>query len=156
MIAFAMPGSEHLGRVALDLRSRLGAVDLHRFPDGECRIRLLGEAKGQQVVLLASLDRPDHKLLPMLFAAATARDLGAASVGLVAPYLPYLRQDHRFAPGEGISARYFADLLSQAVDWLATVDPHLHRIHSLADVLTVPAPSPAVVRQGTWHPFFQY
>ena len=91
-------------------------------------MRLTGTVEGEDVVLVAGLDRPDDKVLPLLFAAATARDLGATSVGLVAPYLPYLRQDRRFQAGEGISARYFARLLSQAVDWLVTVDPHLHRI----------------------------
>ena len=39
------------------------------------------------VVLVAGLDKPGDKILPLLFLAATARDLGARKVGLVAPYL---------------------------------------------------------------------
>jgi ribose-phosphate pyrophosphokinase len=49
---------------------------------------------------LCSLDRPDDKFLPLMFAAAKARDLGATSVGLVSPYLACMRQDRRFRPGE--------------------------------------------------------
>ena len=139
MIVLPMPGCERLGRLARELHGAIGAVEVHRFPDGEGRVRLSGPVEGEDVVLVAGLDRPDDKVLPLLFAAATARDLGATSVGLVAPYLPYLRQDRRFQAGEGISARYFARLLSQAVDWLVTVDPHLHRIGTLAELFSVPA-----------------
>lgn len=91
------------------------------------------------MILVSTLDRPDDKFLPLIFAAATARDLGASHVGLVCPYLAYMRQDKRFRPGEAISSVHFAKLLSGAVDWLITVDPHLHRRHSLAEIFSVPA-----------------
>jgi ribose-phosphate pyrophosphokinase len=139
MIVLTMPGSERLGRIAGDMHSATGGVEVHRFPDGEGRIRITGPVEGEDAVLVAGLERPDEKVLPLLFAAATARDLGAASVGLVAPYLPYLRQDRRFHAGEGVSARYSTRLLSRSVDWLVTVDPHLHRIPRLADLFSIPA-----------------
>ena len=41
------------------------------------------------------------------FLAATARDLGARRVGLVAPYLAFMRQDVQFKPGEGVTSTYF-------------------------------------------------
>lgn len=66
-----------------------------------------------------------------------ARDLGARSVGLVAPYLPYLRQDKRFAPGEAITSRTFAGVISRHFDWLVTVDPHLHRYPTLSAVYSI-------------------
>ena len=89
--------------------------------------------------LLRTLDRPDGKILPVLFAAAAARDLGAARVGLVAPYLAYMRQDRRFNPGEAVTAADFAKILSARIDWLVTVDPHLHRHAGLSELYTVPA-----------------
>jgi ribose-phosphate pyrophosphokinase len=139
MIILPMPGCERLGRIGLAPEVAVGAVEVHRFPDGEARVRLAGALNGEEVILVAALDRPDEKILPVLFAAATARELGAASVGLVAPYLPYLRQDRRFHPGEGVSARQFAELLSTSADWLVTVDPHLHRIHRLSELFDIPA-----------------
>lgn len=139
MIVLWMPGCERLAGMACDLGATAGRVEVHRFPDGEQRVRIAPALRGEDVVLAGSLDWPDDTLLPLLFAASTARDLGASSVGLVAPYLPYLRQDRSFQPGEGVSARYFAALLSRAADWVVTVDPHLHRIRSLGDVFTVPA-----------------
>ena len=38
-----------------------------------------------------------------------------------------------------MSARLFAALLSAELDWLVTVEPHLHRIASLGDVYDIPA-----------------
>jgi ribose-phosphate pyrophosphokinase len=70
--------------------------------------------------------------------ADAARALGAKRVGLVAPYLAYLRQDRQFRPGEAVTSRTFARLLSGYADWLVTIDPHLHRYHTLSDIYDVP------------------
>jgi ribose-phosphate pyrophosphokinase len=76
--------------------------------------------------------------LPLIFAAATARELGAVQIGLVAPYLAYMRQDRRFKPGEAVTSRQTAELLSNAFDWLVTVDPHLHRYGPLSEIYRIP------------------
>jgi ribose-phosphate pyrophosphokinase len=93
---------------------------------------------GRAVWLVCTLHPASDKLLPLYFMANTARDLGAASVNLAAPYLAYMRQDDRFREGEGVTARYFGRLLSSAVDGLITVDPHLHRFAALDEVYSVP------------------
>jgi ribose-phosphate pyrophosphokinase len=120
------------------LQSDRGALAVHRFPDGESLVRLTGEVAGRVVVLVASLSRPDEKTLPLLFAADVARDLGARQVLLAAPYLAYLRQDHRFHPGEAVTSRTYAALLSRAFDGVATVDPHLHRYRALGEIYRAP------------------
>ncbi len=107
---------------------------LHTFPDGETLVRIDAPVAGRRVVLAARLDRPDAKVLPLLFAADALRDLGATALGLVAPYLPYMRQDARFQPGEAITSVTFARLLSAHFDALFTIDPHLHRFARLADL----------------------
>ena len=91
------------------------------------------------MVLVACLDNPDAKLLALYLGARTARELGAAAIGLVLPYLPYMRQDQPFRAGEGTSARHVAALLSSCADWLLTVDPHLHRIARLDEVFGIRA-----------------
>jgi ribose-phosphate pyrophosphokinase len=138
-VILALPGNEELGAaLATHLSAEHGRVSVRPFPDGESSVRVETPLTGRTVVLACTLDRPDAKMVPLLLLAATARDLGAASVGLVAPYLCYMRQDVRFRPGEGVTAKYFAPLVAMGVDWLATVDAHLHRIHSLADLYPVP------------------
>jgi ribose-phosphate pyrophosphokinase len=119
----------------------VGDLLLHRFPDGESHVRLVADLEFDGAILVCSLHHPDEKFLPLIFAAATAREHGAQSVGLVAPYLAYMRQDARNTPGEGITSGYFADAISKNFDWLVTVDPHLHRIHALSDIYSIPAAS---------------
>ena len=134
-----LPGNEGLAHgLAAALEVETGMLDMRRFPDGESYLRYGGPVAGRAVVLVATLDRPDKKFLPVVFAAATARELGAASVGLVAPYLGYMRQDQRFKDGEAVTSVHFGRLLSAEIDWLLTVDPHLHRRSSLGEIYTVP------------------
>lgn len=112
----------------------LGVVRRHAFPDGETRLTLPA-ALPPEVVLLRGLQDPNAKLTELLLAAAGARDLGARRLMLVCPYLAYMRQDMAFSPGEVVSQRHLGALLAQAFDGIVTVDPHLHRVASLDEVL---------------------
>jgi ribose-phosphate pyrophosphokinase len=126
-------------RVAAAIAADDAKTVVRRFPDGETYVRFETDVRDRDVVIVADLAVPDEKIIPVLWVADTARDLGAARIGLVAPYLPYMRQDARFQPGEGVTSRYFARVMSAHVDWLATVDPHLHRYRSLDEVYTIPS-----------------
>jgi ribose-phosphate pyrophosphokinase len=101
-------------------------------------VRVDSPVTGRDVAIACTLHRPDDKLLPLLFLASTLRELGARQVGLVAPYLAYMRQDRRFREGEAVTSTHFAAFLSETVDWLVTVDPHLHRRTSLAEIYSIP------------------
>jgi len=139
-LLLALPGQEELAK-SLAAIADLEVIDgiWHRFPDGETQVQICSDVSKADVIVLCHLHHADDKILPLFLAVATLRDLGASTVGLVAPYLAYMRQDKRFRDGEGISARYFAALISQQFDWLITVDPHLHRIHTLTEVYSIPA-----------------
>lgn len=126
-------------RLCRDYPMEQGQLSRRRFPDGESYVRLLTPVAGRDVIALCTLDRPDEVTLPLLFFAAAARDLGARSLGLVAPYLGYMRQDRAFQPGEAVTSTTYAALLSNAFDRLVTVDPHLHRYPDLDAVYTIPA-----------------
>lgn len=125
------PLAEGLARA---LGGRLAQIERHRFPDGETRLRL-PVALPPRVVLLRGLQDPNAKLTELLLAAGGARELGAQRLLLVAPYLAYMRQDIAFTPGEVVSQRVLGHLLAEAFDAVVTVDPHLHRIASLDEVL---------------------
>ena len=134
-----MPGNEALAQSLADqLDGEVGAVETRQFPDGESYIRLITPVAGRSVVFVCTLDRPDGKLLPLIFAAGAAKELRAAKVGLVAPYLAYMRQDKRFQEGEAVTSSHFASILNGWFDWMATVDPHLHRRTSLSEIYTMP------------------
>ena len=135
----AFPGMMPLGEaIAAPSGAQVGEVDVHRFPDGESLVTLPGALVGHDVAILATLRDPDPLALPLRFAAETAREMGARRVGLIAPYLAYMRQDRRFAEGQAVSAPLFARFLEESFDWLVTADPHLHRIHSLEDLFDIP------------------
>lgn len=125
-------------------------VDLHRFPDGESLLRVRGPV-GRRAVVVRPLDAPNERLVEVVLAADALRRAGARHVTLVAPYLPYMRQDAVFAPGQPVSQRAVAAMLGQAFDRVLTVEAHLHRVRSLSQVFPVPALSvsaaPAV---GRW------
>jgi ribose-phosphate pyrophosphokinase len=122
------PASALAGALGVPVRP----VALHRFPDGESLVRIATE--DARPVLYCRLDRPNERLIEALLAADA---LGGKPV-LVAPYLPYMRQDIAFHPGEAVSQRVVTRLLGGAVAALVTVAPHLHRTAAL-DPLVAPA-----------------
>jgi ribose-phosphate pyrophosphokinase len=139
-LLFTLPGNERLAALlAPAIDAEIGSAVIRHFPDGETYWRYDTPVAGRSVALLCTLDRPDGKALPLLFAAAAARDLQVARIGLIAPYLAYMRQDRRFRPGEAVTSDTFAGIVSARFDWLVTVDPHLHRRASLDEIYSVPA-----------------
>jgi len=148
-VLIAIPGCEAHARALGDrLGARVIVPEIRQFPDGEIYVRIGDGALSGDVAIVGNLS--GENFLRVAFLAGTARELGAARVGLVAPYLAYMRQDSVFKPGEGVTARYFARLVSSTVDWLVTVDPHLHRLDSLGGIYSIPTTiaraAPAIAR----------
>lgn len=138
-VFLALPDNESLSKnLATQLGAESGVIVVRHFPDGESYVRIDTSISGKDVILVCGLHNPDKKVLSLLFAAATARELGAKRIGLVAPYLAYMRQDKRFKFGESLSSLQFAQLLCRYVDWITTIDPHLHRWTSLAEIYPIP------------------
>lgn len=108
------------------------------FPDGETYIKVPRGIRGKEVIVISALNDPNAKTFELMLLSKTLRDNGAKEVGLIAPYLAYMRQDKIFKAGEGLSAKYYAGLISEYFNWLITVDPHLHRILYLDEVYTIP------------------
>lgn len=138
-MVFAIPGHEALGAaLAKALDAPRGEMTIRSFPDGETYVRGETPCDGVDAILAANLFHPDPQLLTVIYSVRAIRLLGARRVVLVTPYLPYMRQDARFQPGEVVTSRIFAGLLSQVVDGLVTIDPHLHRYTSLEEIYSIP------------------
>ena len=118
-------GAGDARRLAARLGLPLREIALHGFPDGEMRVTV-GPA-ASTTIIYASLDRPNDKLLAILFAAEALRRTGARRLVLLAPYLCYMRQDTAFHEGEAISQKVVGRLLTGILDRVITVDAHLHR-----------------------------
>lgn len=138
-LIYAWPGNEPLAAaLASAMSAEAGRLTVRRFPDGETYVRLVSPPANRHVVLACGLEHPDTKCTSLYFAASTARELGALSVGIASPYLAYMRQDARFNDGEAVASRVFARWLSATVDWLVTLDPHLHRHSALSEIYSIP------------------
>jgi len=125
--------SEVFGR-RLSRRARIGCaqVRIHRFPDGESSVRVRSPV-GKHALLVRSLHDPNAKLVEVALGADALRRAGADRVTLIAPYLPYMRQDAVFRVGEAISQRVVCRWLASEFDALLTLEPHLHRLESLRE-----------------------
>jgi len=99
-------------------------VEERTFPDGEVLVRV--PEVGPVVVLVARLYPSVNDNVFKLFLALDAlNDMGVGRVVVVAPYLPYARQDRRFRPGEPISAKALLKTLANlSVGALVAVDLH--------------------------------
>jgi ribose-phosphate pyrophosphokinase len=138
-IIFALPDNEMLAKSMMTkMNAETGELIIRRFPDGESYVRVISNVLDREVVLVCTLHKPDDKILSLLFLAKNLKTLGAKKVTLVAPYLAYMRQDTKFNPGEAITSEYFAKLISSFADELITIDPHLHRRHSMAEIYSIP------------------
>ncbi len=111
----------------------------HTFPDGESLVKLESAVAGVDVTIVCDLSHPNSKILPLFFLSDLLRKNGAKKLTLIAPYLPYMRQDKIFHTGELVTAESFAKLLSPYFDALYTVDAHLHRINNLNNIYKIPS-----------------
>ena len=131
----------HLGRlIAKKSRMKHILLDVKKFPDDEIIIRFGSSLRNQNVVLVQSFYKNiSDCLVEVILASATARQLGAKKVALVAPYFPYLRQDKRFHSGESVSQYIIAGLIDMYFDAVYIIDPHLHRKKSLNELFKTKA-----------------
>lgn len=109
-------------------------IQCYRFPDGESKLTLPAQLP-EHVIICRSLNQPNEKLIELLLAAKTARQLGVKTLTLVAPYLCYMRQDTAFHDGEAVSQTIVGSFLAELFDNIITVDPHLHRIQRLEQAI---------------------
>ncbi|MBI3249827.1 MAG: ribose-phosphate diphosphokinase [Deltaproteobacteria bacterium] len=126
--------SERFARqLARALGESVTRIAEHCFPDGETLLRVRSPV-ARDAILVRSLHDPNSKLVETLLAADALRRAGAQRITLVAPYLPYMRQDMVFSPGEPLSQQVIANCLGQAFDGIVTLEPHLHRIRRLDEI----------------------
>ena len=129
----------HLAKIiAKKLKKTYSALEVTHFPDSEIKLRFNVDVKDKTVVLVQSFyGNVNDCIIESLFAAETAKDVGAKKVILVAPYFPYLRQDKRFNPGECISLKTISKNIDEDFDEVYIVDPHLHRERTLEHIFKI-------------------
>ncbi len=101
-------------------------IELKKFPDGDSYVRIpkLKECTGEVTLYHRLYPKQDRSLIQTLLILETLRQVNA-NVTLVAPYLPYARQDKIVLEGEVKSAETICKLLAQSgCKKLVTIDCH--------------------------------
>jgi ribose-phosphate pyrophosphokinase len=119
--------------IAKKLRIKLSPVEIHSFPDGERRIRVLDKVVGEDCVVVQSCSTPvDTNYMDLFFIVDALKRSGAKSITSVIPYLGYQRQDHIFREGEACSLDVVIETLeSVGMNRLIALDLHSIKIPDL-------------------------
>lgn len=127
MMVIGLGNSKLLAReVAKKLNVDYFDLEINHSVDGEMRLKFDRNVEGKRVFLVQSFyPHQNSALVEVLFVANLARDLHAKEVVLVAPYLSYLREDFRKERYGGINSNILGNVLSNSVDKIISVDPHL-------------------------------
>jgi ribose-phosphate pyrophosphokinase len=94
---------------------QLTEVDISTFANGETRVWIKEEVKGENIILVQSFSHPtDDYIIECLLLIDALERLGARHVNVVIPWMGYSLQDKVFRPGEAIAAKVVADLISHS------------------------------------------
>jgi ribose-phosphate pyrophosphokinase len=113
-------------QIASELKTSLGKIEIIRFADSECRVRIEEDITDMDVFVIQSLSNPvDENLMELLFMVDAIRRGEARKIIAVLPYHGYARQDRVHRPGECLSAMVVARLIeSVGIDKLITLELH--------------------------------
>ena len=109
--------------LAKSLKAKLAKVEIKRFPDDECYVRI-DEDLSDEDVFLVQTSWPDKNIVELLLLQDAVKEFDVSSLTTVVPYFGYARQDKQFKPGEPISARALARAIQMNTDEFVTVDVH--------------------------------
>jgi ribose-phosphate pyrophosphokinase len=128
---FALQATAELGNsIAKALGVSLATHEERDFEDGEHKVRPLDSVRDRDVYVIQSLhggpnESANDKLARLLFFIGALKDVGAARVTVVAPYLCYARKDRRTKPNDPVTTRYIAQLFEAVgADVMVTLEVH--------------------------------
>lgn len=112
--------------IAQKLGQSLSKVEIVRFADSECRVRIEEEVEEEVVFIIQSLSNPvDENLMELLLLGDAVKRGEAKKVIAVLPYHGYARQDRVHRPGECLSSAVVTKLIeSVGFDKIITVELH--------------------------------
>jgi len=100
-----------LDRIAADCSFQVGEMEVKKFPDGERYQRILTPVDEQEVVLIGGM-ATDEDTLELYDLAGAMVKYGARGLTLITPYFAYSTMERAVQPGEVVTAKSRARLLS--------------------------------------------
>ncbi len=106
-----------------------------RFSDGEIRVQIKENIRGNNVYIIQSTNPPGDNIMELLLLIDAAKRASAKNITAVIPYFGYARQDRKDAPRVPISAKVMANLLQTVgASRVLTVDLHADQIQGFFDI----------------------
>ena len=121
--------------VADNLDVPLTPLKLERFANGEISVQIGESARGADVFVFSTHDKPvNDAIMEQLIIIDAAKRASAKRITAVCPYFGYSRQDRKAAGREPISAKLIVDMLTAAgADRIVSVDLHSGQIQGFFD-----------------------
>ncbi|MCX6817132.1 MAG: ribose-phosphate pyrophosphokinase [Candidatus Beckwithbacteria bacterium] len=113
MLVFSGTSNKLLAaRLAKALKTRLGKIELSKFPNDEIRVWVTEKNVGKRAVVVQSLShRTDNHLMQFCLICDALKRKGVNKIIAVIPWMGYSKQDKAFRPGEPLSAQVVAKML---------------------------------------------
>ncbi len=123
-------------KIAKQLNTTLGNLEVTHFSDGEIYCRFDESIRGKDVFLVQSTNYPvNANLMELLIMIDAARRASAGRITAVMPYFGYARQDRKARSREPITAKLVANLITSAgADRVLTMDLHCLQIQGFFDI----------------------
>lgn len=114
---------------------KLSKAMVDEFSDGECRIKILENARGTDAFVVQSTSPPVNKnLMELLIMIDALKRASAKRITAVVPYYGYARQDRKESPRVPITAKLVSNMIVEAgADRLLVMDIHAQQIQGFFD-----------------------
>lgn len=122
-------------KISARLEVPLGDAEISNFADGEIRISINENVRGEDVFVVQPTPPPAENILELLLMIDALKRASARRITAVIPYFGYARQDRKDRPRVPLSAKLIANLLTRAgVDRILTIDLHAEQIQAFFDI----------------------
>jgi len=135
MLFAGSSNSELAQEIARNINIPLSRSTVTKFADGELKIKIEENIRGQDVFIIQSTNPPAENLLELLLFLDAAKRASAERITAVIPYYGYARQDRKDEPRVPISAKLIADLLAvSGAGRVLTIDLHAEQIQGFFNI----------------------
>lgn len=122
--------------IARQLNMDLCPATVSQFSDGEVRVQILENVRGDDVFVIQPTSAPvNHHLMELLILIDALRRASVQRITAVIPYFGYARQEKKTAGREPISAKLVANLITVAgADRVLTMDLSAAAVEGFFDI----------------------
>ena len=114
----------------------LAPIETGRFPDGETKVKIIADVRGDDCFVIQPTCRPvNENLMELLIIVDALHRASASRITAVIPYYGYARQDRKYEGRVPITSKLEANLLVTAgVDRVISIDLHAAQIQGFFDI----------------------